>query len=1419
MRFSDLRTSMSSLDAQIKTLLKKAKKYLAEHEFEYCLDEVKDVLQLDKNNYLAYIFSGKAYHSLDELDKAIKSYRKAIEIDRSNILAWKGLNLVYANHNDYRGYFDFLQEYVLILQDQNELLDDIVKGVITYNKKFNKHNSDLNFYASYLQLILPNTPLGQSIGLRIQPYEKTVEDLLKILRPLEDRKIKEAKRTFPLNPTPNQLADMNQKLDLIYSDSQIPQLYKLIIDYSRDDSVRHSYEDFLLVYEYDQLKAMPQDELKVKRLDKFIDDIKGMITIKHPSQNAWNLYFDLVCSNYESLHQLSLEELCWYVSNFEAGTGLTNIIHGFLYSAISPFSTKKVNEFLDDSVESKPSKDTSDLDLSALQDEKTDEKLSTEEIITLLTTGSEAANESLFASKIIITYYIYMKEYLLASEKTREAVRHLANLSRSTMIKLPVYKRFLLLSLATVDTYLDAPKNFNRAMELYNTIEKEDPDNVTVKIGKSTILIEKGDIEAAKELLKDAVSKTNDRDVEVELAWCQIQSDEIGEGRALLQRAYDEYLDSKDVDKKASVLWRLAESYIIDAKHSEHTDEPIKTAYDYLIQSLKYSQSHAKSYASLGFIYKNYFDDEKKLVKCFYKAFELDNSELIAARELVEFYSDQQEWNMCRVLCERVISNDTARRWLTLSKVEDNSWPYRVLGMCHLQLQEDAKSVEYFQNAIRLNNLDVVSWSCLGEAYFSSGRFEASLKVFEHCKLLILSHTHLNSMDLWHITYMLASVNSSLGNYTEAITLIEELLSENADELAIIKLYCQTLSAEANLYISNGFTGRGINSICKMIDLIHKNTGKLELFESQILWKSLSDGLILSLQTQGYLSKLDLDKLNEICSLTVKRNEFLSTLESEALLDRDDKLQLAVYSLIQCSKNAIEVMPSKIARELRGSLYFNLAVSYLHSFLLVSVDTFLLDAVKCFNRATQQQDNEPTFWIGMGIASFLNSDPSLAQHCFIKSLALAPKDPSAWNNLALFYMSNDDLTLSKEVFKKVQSIAPDSNIGWLGNAMIEESMGDKTIAWKYFTHAFVLSNGRSSASQIMYANSVVQKSVGTHQDKRNLSTVQELQVAEMAMETYLKNFPQDVLAVQLFLTLVERIGGFAKGISFCDKLCEILESLYEETEDEKVLVAFARAKATLARFHLGAQNYDLVLENAQFVLDLLEDDSVDGEDLEIVKVVLSARVSIGLALFFQGDFQSSLEQLKLILAHQESQDGDKSTKERLFVLVAQILYANGSEDSLQAAIDELFTFIEQNGSSLLIALTLGAICVVKDMEDILPAVKSDLLHLELSETINDKFQEIPFFIRQINTKLQIDSDKYDQRAAFMFPSDVQVWENFNKSFPLIIGSSSGEVSSSQLSSTLIDTKEFRLIQRGLFLDPSNLEGYRALNGCTGIVDI
>ncbi|KAM9858154.1 superkiller complex protein 3 [Aulostomus maculatus] len=80
---------------EVKAALKSAREAIKNKEFKEALKHCKAVLKLEKNNYNAWVFIGLAASELEQPDQAQTAYKKAVELEPGQLLAWQGLANLY----------------------------------------------------------------------------------------------------------------------------------------------------------------------------------------------------------------------------------------------------------------------------------------------------------------------------------------------------------------------------------------------------------------------------------------------------------------------------------------------------------------------------------------------------------------------------------------------------------------------------------------------------------------------------------------------------------------------------------------------------------------------------------------------------------------------------------------------------------------------------------------------------------------------------------------------------------------------------------------------------------------------------------------------------------------------------------------------------------------------------------------------------------------------------------------------------------------------------------------------------------------------------------------------------------------------------------------------------------------------------
>ncbi|KAG8504314.1 Tetratricopeptide repeat protein 37 [Galemys pyrenaicus] len=84
---------------EVKTALKSARDAIRNKEYKEALKHCKTVLKQEKNNYNAWVFIGVAAAELEQPDQAQGAYKKAVELEPDQLLAWQGLASLYEKCN------------------------------------------------------------------------------------------------------------------------------------------------------------------------------------------------------------------------------------------------------------------------------------------------------------------------------------------------------------------------------------------------------------------------------------------------------------------------------------------------------------------------------------------------------------------------------------------------------------------------------------------------------------------------------------------------------------------------------------------------------------------------------------------------------------------------------------------------------------------------------------------------------------------------------------------------------------------------------------------------------------------------------------------------------------------------------------------------------------------------------------------------------------------------------------------------------------------------------------------------------------------------------------------------------------------------------------------------------------------------
>jgi superkiller protein 3 len=151
--------------------------------------------------------------------------------------------------------------------------------------------------------------------------------------------------------------------------------------------------------------------------------------------------------------------------------------------------------------------------------------------------------------------------------------------------------------------------------------------------------------------------------------------------------------------------------------------------------------------------------------------------------------------------------------------------------------------------------------------------------------------------------------------------------------------------------------------------------------------------------------------------------------------------------------------------------------------------------------------------------------------------------------------------------------------------------------------------------------------------------------------------------------LLERDKQLESASETLQRLSEILEQQYEESEDPRILQKFCIVKSDIGRVSLGLGEFEAAVENSSTSLDL----SQDLEGLE--KARLSSQITLGLGHYFLGQLEDAIDVFQTVLVESD-EDVD------VMLLVARALWAVGGDREREIAIQQIRDWYVSNKITL-----------------------------------------------------------------------------------------------------------------------------------------
>ncbi|PWN37617.1 uncharacterized protein FA14DRAFT_159580 [Meira miltonrushii] len=879
----------------VKSKLKASRDALQAKDWQAAVEAADEVLESEADNYNANVFKALALLNQDKKDESENLYRKAIQIQPRQPLAWQGLEKLLTETKQWDKLITLLQQ----LMDQAVEADDATKCAEHLQKlvQIQREEGSSSQLGETLSFYLPSSPYYATLSTLPAPDQTNPTatttfdaqmaihfDSFKVLNEIVQLKEEAEKRIIDreIEKRKNRLESMSKSREAlrneigleVWSTSKLPELYDQVLSHVQaSDEARREAEHKLLLYRYNILKALPNpagqlagpsgtaattakskedDEQNTMRKKQALESVQelanGILSIDVPDELAWSIVLEW--QDVLHLADLDRQRLRAYVHHFPR-SGLSKSLEALLVSV-------KDKQFLE---ERKKRQEEEDVEVQQLDP------------LTLALDGLEQAPDSLLAHRIAAILYLIDRDWMSCSEVASAALSVVRRMTSQLGVSLEYGTRPSLESLLALSlTFIHPPQHHSRASRLCEEGLSKDAKNQEASMAKGIILQTSNQWKQARDVFSAVISndekesqdisyearralslfKIPGREARLEVAWCDVQLGQLEDAQGELRTVIEELDADKEANAQdqAKAHWRLGQClWQMGGHHREDREQ----AFSCFITALKRDAAYAPAFTSLGLFYATVSEpkDPQRAAKCFQKAFELDARENEAARRLAEMYAEEEDWDLVDLVARRTIEAEggswmfqqqsqsiTAQRRHTTK----NAWAWNAIGSTELARTNYERAIVAFQVALRSFPDNQGIWMRLGDAYLASGRQSAAIKTYDRARQLQ------SDEDAWQAAFSIANVQKDMGMYEEAIELFQ-LVSKEKPDLASVKIaLAETKLLLALLQGKQGYVDRcrrGLYSAIVIVVRVLENNRR-----NAASWKVVADGI-------SHLSRMD----------------------------------------------------------------------------------------------------------------------------------------------------------------------------------------------------------------------------------------------------------------------------------------------------------------------------------------------------------------------------------------------------------------------------------------------------------------------------------------------------------------------------------------------------------------------------------
>ncbi|XP_065837280.1 tetratricopeptide repeat protein 37-like [Oscarella lobularis] len=554
----------------------------------------------------------------------------------------------------------------------------------------------------------------------------------------------------------------------------------------------------------------------------------------------------------------------------------------------------------------------------------------------------------------------------------------------------------------------------------------------------------------------------------------------------------------------------------------------------HFLQAAKLDPYYSDAFLYLGHCYLETFNDTNKSRRCYFKAIDLDPSNVEAGKRLT---------SLCESMGKTEEAIEVYKKIASKNSPERAKWAWFQLGIRQLEMNQYNEAVVSFQSVTKADPKNKESWERLGDAYEGRGAYAAAIKAF-------MKASELDSNCLYCL-YRIATLKRIMDEPREAVEDFQKILDVSSSYVPALKGMSESLLVEARNALMSAFVGKAVSCVDKALKTLARAV--IEQSELVSLWKLVGDCcMAVSSISKNALGKISIpvNFLPENCSTDEKSG-------------KTGLLCLAPRAYA----TGLQFLPTG------AFLWHDLGISlYCQSQEIIRKEAekskILQSALQALQKAVRLDSECSEYWNSLGMISMHPTigEFALAQHGFIKSIQLQQTNAIAWTNLGVLYLRHDNKKLAHEAFKKGQASDPDYVPAWIGQALIAEGIGDQD-AMDLFRHTTEL--GVHTESQIGYAHwvcsTLAAKSWVNDPGESEASDADDKAVlrASDCLARYTASTDDDSCAYNMYGILLERQGRHREAETAFRKCVELLSS-ENVTDRSKLDIAIANHARSLS---------------------------------------------------------------------------------------------------------------------------------------------------------------------------------------------------------------------------------------------------------------